>query len=1194
MYTENYVLPPLSSGRGKVEFLISRTERNRYSFEDHLFSKDGHILSADYAAVLKLTERVNKIREDAGLSHMKISSEELYALGLMHEIFHHIVETYNEANGGLLFERGRIEEEGSLDPERLDASLEIFVTEFPPQRVYRGELSGREYLEGEEGGEEKTLEEMVLLWVTNRNPAILKYRELVDDSLLSTRTEYEKLIKTMYISMGKFPSVDGSSLNLIDFLRLPAQHAPESILDQLSYIAEHWQQFLGPFTQRLLRSIDLLREASRPAFPPGPGPTRALTYHHLDHEYEAFSEDTHWMPRVVLLAKSTLVWLDQLTRHYGRTIHRLDQIPDQVLDRLAEQGFNALWLIGLWERSTASKVIKRSCGNPEAEASAYSLKRYEIAEELGGWEALHNLKERCRARGIRLASDMVPNHTGIDGDWVFEHPDWFLQLPEPPYPAYTYHSPDLSDRPGISIHLEDHYYDRSDAALTFKWYSHHSGESRYIYHGNDGTSMPWNDTAQLDFLNPEMREALIQTILHVARSFPIIRFDAAMTLARKHIHRLWYPAPGSGGDIPSRSWYGMSDAEFFRKMPREFWREVVDRVAAEAPDTLLLAEAFWMMEGFFVRTLGMHRVYNSAFMNMLKNEENEKYKNTIKNTLSFEPEILKRFVNFMNNPDEDTAVAQFGDGDKYFGVCTMMVTMPGLPMFGHGQIEGYHEKYGMEYRKAYWNETPNRRLIDEHYRRIFPLMKRRYLFAESGNFRLYDLHHESGAVNHNVFVYTNRFMNESTLVAYNNAYPAVNGWIFESSPFAVKNNEGKKTVRTCSIAEGLGLGEGENRFTLFREQNSNLWFIRENNRIFKRGMFLQLNGYESQVYLDFYQVYDSDGLYRKLFETLDGRGVTDIELRKKEIYLQPVHHVFGRFLQQPLITPIRQAILHGGGIQKISFEDYWSYYDDFLDECLRLGYGRQELKARALSHFQKNIDILDRLSTLSNPNLRPHSPDQAGYYYRGLSMMPEVPLLLLAWTLLSPLEDFFDDDPRYSCGGDLAADLLLPEQFGPALLHQDIPENAHRHLYDLMLVIVSHTAWPRTAREALQADEIFGEVISSGGDGGADSRAGGRVDGQVDGQSADFKILEQLIRKPAAAWLLELHRDGDVEWYRGESLQELLWWLNTLAILHQIEEGESFPEPEGSFRLIKKWIRAEEEAEYQVGKLLRISERVPK
>ena len=112
-------------------------------------------------------------------------------------------------------------------------------------------------------------------------------------------------------------------------------------------------------------------------------------------------------------------------------------------------------------------------------------------------------------------------------------------------------------------------------------------------------------------------------------------------------------------------------------MPNEFWREVVDRVAAEAPDTLLLAEAFWMMEGYFVRTLGMHRVYNSAFMNMLRDEENAKYRALMKNTWSSTRRSCKRYVNFMNNPDERTAVDQFGKGDKYFGVCHADVTMPG-------------------------------------------------------------------------------------------------------------------------------------------------------------------------------------------------------------------------------------------------------------------------------------------------------------------------------------------------------------------------------------------------------------------------------------------------------------------------------------------------------------------------------------
>ena len=142
---------------------------------------------------------------------------------------------------------------------------------------------------------------------------------------------------------------------------------------------------------------------------------------------------------------------------------------------------------------------------------------------------------------------MVPNHVGIDGKWVIEHPDWFVQLPYSPFPVYTFDGPNLTDVPGVGIYLEDHYYSKSDASVVFQRRNFDTGEVRYIYHGNDGTSMPWNDTAQLNYLLAEVREAVIQTVLHVARMFPIIRFDAAMTLAKRHYQRLWFPEPGSGG-----------------------------------------------------------------------------------------------------------------------------------------------------------------------------------------------------------------------------------------------------------------------------------------------------------------------------------------------------------------------------------------------------------------------------------------------------------------------------------------------------------------------------------------------------------------------------------------------------------------------------------------------------------------------
>jgi hypothetical protein len=85
--------------------------------------------------------------------------------------------------------------------------------------------------------------------------------------------------------------------------------------------------------------------------------------------------------------------------------------------------------------------------------------------------------------------------------------------------------------------------------VVFKRVDHWTGEERYVYHGNDGTSTPWNDTAQLDYLQAEVREGVIQTILHVARQFPIIRFDAAMTLAKRIISVCGFPNPAPAATL---------------------------------------------------------------------------------------------------------------------------------------------------------------------------------------------------------------------------------------------------------------------------------------------------------------------------------------------------------------------------------------------------------------------------------------------------------------------------------------------------------------------------------------------------------------------------------------------------------------------------------------------------------------------
>jgi hypothetical protein len=485
---------------------------------------------------------------------------------------------------------------------------------------------------------------------------------------------------------------------------------------------------------------------------------------------------------------------------------------------------------------------------------------------------------------------MVPNHMGIDSRWVIEQPERFVSLAEPPYPAYTFTGVDLSPDGRVGIFLEDHYWDNTDAAVVFKRVDHATGDARYVYHGNDGTSFPWNDTAQLDYLNPDVREAVIRTILDVARRSPVIRFDAAMVLAKKHIERLWYPEPGKGGAIPSRAEHGsMSRAAFDAAMPQEFWREVVDRVAAEVPDTLLLAEAFWLLEGYFVRTLGMHRVYNSAFMHMLRDEDNAGYRRLIKDTLEFDRAILQRYVNFMSNPDEETAVEQFGKDDKYFGVATLLATLPGLPMIGHGQVEGFAEKYGMEFRRATRDEQADSWLVERHRREIVPLLQRRGWFAGGDDFALYDFMTESGEVDEHVFAYSNGRGPTRSLVVYHNRFGSTAGRIRESSPFAVKAQDGSRSLTRRTLTAALGLDDdGRDGVVAFRDARDGLEYARLRREL-GDGLVFRLDAYACHVFWEFRHFEDPTGEWATLVDRLGGAGVPSLDAAMREQRLAPLH-----------------------------------------------------------------------------------------------------------------------------------------------------------------------------------------------------------------------------------------------------------------------------------------------------------------
>ncbi len=921
-----------------MEFHISRTARERYRFADSLFSFNGNVVFADLGACRAFAHQMNQVRDAAKFPDRAVHAGQLFAMGLIDEASHVVLAQYRKKFDPDVINAALDWFSAQVGAAEIDKLLLTFVEHFPGQSVIRGLETPQQWLSGATDGMSHraiALEELFLLWTANRNEAFKPFEELFEEKSLAEKTVYRQVTKELpkyFATRPLIPLEGAGQVSLIDLLRAPATGAPRSLSEQIALIRKLWKSLLGDSMDRFLMIAgEVLREeelAIWMQFNPDAGRARAAAeeaarrrresgtqqwpsivsksdvsvFGDPAHEYEKFSADTAWMPSTVLIAKSTYVWLAQLSKQYGRHISRLDEIPNEELDTLARRGLNSLWLIGVWERSRASKTIKLLCGNSDAVASAYSLYDYTIANDLGGESAYINLRDRAYHHGIRLASDMVPNHMGIDSPWVVEHPDWFIARPQPPYPVYSFEGPDLSSDGRVEIKIEDHYFTQTDAAVVFRRRDKSSGEIRFIYHGNDGTSFPWNDTAQLDYLNPAVREQVIQTIIHVARLFPVIRFDAAMTLAKRHFHRLWFPGPGSSGAIPSRAEYSMSDEEFNRIMPQEFWREVVDRVAAEVPGTLLLAEAFWLMEGYFVRTLGMHRVYNSAFMNMMRDEENAKYRSVIKNTLEFDPDIMKRYVNFMSNPDERTAIDQFGTGDKCFGVAVLMSTLPGLPMFGHGQVEGYTEKYGMEYQRPRYDETPNPWLVQRHEREIAPLLKKRWLFAESSNFLLYDFFEPSGSVNENVFAYSNRNGDERAVVVYNNRFATAHGTIDFSAAYADKSTS---QLRQRRLREGLALTGDPGVILAWRDSLTGLEYLRRANVLAERGLTLDLHAYQSHVFLGWRELRaTAEQPWDRLCDQLNGRGVPNLDDALVFMELKPVHDALHALLDPELVRQL--------------------------------------------------------------------------------------------------------------------------------------------------------------------------------------------------------------------------------------------------------------------------------------------------
>jgi hypothetical protein len=351
-----------------------------------------------------------------------------------------------------------------------------------------------------------------------------------------------------------------------------------------------------------------------------------------------------WSRYPSILEINTWVWLADLSRKRGHPVD-LGSVPSQEWDVIAALGFDAVWLMGVWERSPAGIAIANATPSlledfrralPDFQpadnvGSPYCVRRYVADPHLGGRGGLAEARRQLAQRGVRLVLDFVPNHVAPDHPWVVEHPEYFIRG------------------------------DANDASNDPASYRPIDGEVFAL--GRDPYFPAWPDVLQLNAFDPGLRRAEIETITDIASQSDAVRCDMAMLLLNSVFERTW---SSRAGQPPST----------------EYWTDVIPAVKQTHPDFLFIAEAYWDLE-WELQQKGFDFCYDKRLYDRLEHDCAE----SVRLHLCADPGYQDKLLRFLENHDEPRAAAAFAPA-KERAAAVVTSTLPGARLFHEGQFEG--------------------------------------------------------------------------------------------------------------------------------------------------------------------------------------------------------------------------------------------------------------------------------------------------------------------------------------------------------------------------------------------------------------------------------------------------------------------------------------------------------------------------
>jgi glycosidase len=353
---------------------------------------------------------------------------------------------------------------------------------------------------------------------------------------------------------------------------------------------------------------------------------------------------SNWPRHPVIYEINTFVWLRELSERHRQPI-TLANVPAQEWDAIAVFKPDAVWLMGVWERSPAGIAIALRNENllhdfrralpdftaADVAGSPYCVRQYEVDAALGGRAGLAAARKALKDRGMLLLLDFVPNHVAPDHPWVHDHPDYFI-----------------AGTPEDAQRAPQEFFEAG---------------GQVIANGRDPFFPPWPDVAQLNAFNVGLRKAVIETLIDIGRQCDGVRCDMAMLMIREIFAKTW---GGRAGDVPLA----------------EYWMEIISAVKAQHLNMLFMAEAYWDRE-WELQQQGFDYCYDKRLYDRLEHEGGD----SVQQHLSGDVNYQNKLVRFIENHDEPRAAAAFGL-DKQRAAAVVVATLPGARLLHEGQFDG--------------------------------------------------------------------------------------------------------------------------------------------------------------------------------------------------------------------------------------------------------------------------------------------------------------------------------------------------------------------------------------------------------------------------------------------------------------------------------------------------------------------------